>query len=291
MSISAEMVKELRERTGAGMMECKRALVDSHGDISAAIENMRKAGLAKADKKAGRIAAEGRIAIAQTDHASSMVEINSETDFVANCDDFVKFVENVAHVVLTQKPRDVQALMELPFSGDRSVDTLRRELVAKLGENISIRRCTYMTAGTGTVGAYCHGSRIGVLVEIHGGTAELAKDIAMHIAASKPICVKADQVPGEVLEREREIIRAQSMGSNKPAAIIEKMIEGRLRKFIAESTLLGQAFVKDPEITVDKLLAKSGAQVKRFERYEVGEGIDRKQEDFAAEVMAQARGL
>jgi len=288
--ISAEMVKELRERTGAGMMECKRALTESSGDIDTAIENMRKSGLAKADKKAGRVAAEGRIEIEQNSSAAAMVEVNCETDFVANGEDFINFISNVTHTVLLMAPLDVNALMNLQFTNGKNVDMARRELVAKLGENISIRRCTYYKTGNGLLGSYRHGSRIGVLVELQGGDATLAKDVAMHVAASKPLYVKPEQVPAEMLDQERDIICAQSMDSSKPAAIIEKMVEGRLRKFLAEVTLVGQPFVKQPDITVGKLLFQAGAQVLRFARFEVGEGIERKQEDFAAEVMAQARG-
>ncbi|MGA9852390.1 MAG: translation elongation factor Ts [Gammaproteobacteria bacterium] len=287
MTISATLVKELRERTGAGMMECKKALTESRGNIDLALEHMRKAGLAKADKKAGRIAAEGRIAIAQTANTAAMVEVNCETDFVANGEDFSAFVANVAHTVLAKSPADVEALENLPLAAGTSVDTARRELVAKIGENVSLRRFMLYKA-SGILGVYTHGTRIGVLVELQGGTPTLARDIAMHVAASKPLCVKPEEVPLEVLDREREIIRAQSADSGKPAAIIEKMVDGRLNKFLAEVTLLGQPFVKNPDITVEKLLAQAAAKVLRFARFEVGDGIEKKQEDFAAEVMAQA---
>ncbi|MGA9856018.1 MAG: translation elongation factor Ts [Gammaproteobacteria bacterium] len=290
MIISAEMVKELRERTGAGMMECKRALTESSGDIDAAIENMRKSGLAKADKKAGRIAAEGRIGIEQSGSAAAMVEVNCETDFVANGEDFTNFVSKVTRTALLKAPPDINVLMNLQLTNGQSVDTARRELVVKLGENISVRRYIYFKTENGLLGSYCHGSRIGVLVELQGSDAALAKDIAMQVAASKPLYVKPEQVPAELLNQEREIIRAQSMDSSKPAAIIEKMVEGRLGKFLAEVTLMGQPFVKQPDITVGKLLVQAGAQVLRFARFEVGEGIEKKQEDFVAEVMAQARG-
>ncbi len=290
MTISAALVKALRERTGAGMMECKRALTESRGDIDVAIEYMRKSGLAKADKKAGRIAAEGRIAIEQVGSAAAMVEVNCETDFVANGEDFTSFVSNVTHTVLIEAPLDVNALNNMPLADGKSVDTVRRELVAKLGENISIRRCTLFKSSIGILGSYSHGSRIGVLVELQGGDATVAKDIAMHVAASRPLYLRPEQVSAKVLDQEREIIRAQSMDSSKPAAIIEKMVEGRLRKFLAEVTLLGQPFVKNPDIAVGKLLVQTGAQVLRFVRFEVGEGIEKRQEDFAAEVMAQARG-
>jgi len=290
MIISAEMVKELRERTGAGMMECKRALTESCGNIDIAIENMRKSGLTKADKKAGRVAAEGRIGIEQNGSAAAMVEVNCETDFVANGEDFTNFVSNVTHLALLMAPLDVSALMNLQFTDGKSVDVVRRELVAKLGENVSVRRCVYFKTVNGLLGSYCHGSRIGVLVDMQGGDAVLAKDVSMHVAASKPLYVNPEQVPAEMLDHEREIVRAQSMDSSKPTAIIEKMVEGRLRKFLAEVTLMGQPFVKQPDMTVEKLLVQNRAKVLRFARFEVGEGIEKKQEDFAAEVMAQARG-
>ncbi|MGH8279819.1 MAG: translation elongation factor Ts [Gammaproteobacteria bacterium] len=287
MSVTAALVKELRERTGAGMMECKKALVESAGDIERAIEHMRKAGLAKADKKAGRIAAEGRIAIAQVAGAAAMLEVNSETDFVANGEVFGDFGAEVAKLVLTKQPADVAALESLPLTPGRTVDHRRRELVATLGENLSLRRFVVYCA-QGPLGVYLHGTRIGVLVELEGGDAALAKDVAMHVAASRPVCVAAEQVPSALLDQEREIIRAQSADSGKPAAIIEKMVEGRIRKYLGEITLLGQPFVKEPEISVEKLLKRHAARVLRFARFEVGEGIDKKQEDFAAEVRAQA---
>ncbi|MGH8397991.1 MAG: translation elongation factor Ts [Gammaproteobacteria bacterium] len=287
MTISAALVKELRERTSAGMMECKKALTESHGDIDLAVEHMRKAGLAKADKKAGRIAAEGRVAIVQSGNTVAMVEVNCETDFVANGEDFSAFVRKVAEAVLAKSPADADTLGNLPLADGKSVDTVRRELVAKVGENISLRRFTLFKT-SGILGTYAHGTRIGVLVEMQGGTAALAKDIAMHVAASKPVCVEPKDVSTDVLDVEREIIRAQSVDSGKPAAIIEKMVEGRLNKFLAEVTLLGQPFVKEPDVSVEKLLAQSGAKVLRFARFEVGEGIEKKQEDFAAEVKAQA---
>lgn len=288
MTITAALVKELRERTGAGMMECKKALTETQGDIDIAIENMRKAGLAKADKKAGRVAAEGCIAMEVSDDTASMVEINCETDFVANGDDFSTFASGIAKLILDGQPADVEALNEMQLADGKTADTARRELVAKVGENISVRRYEFMKTQGNHIGAYAHGTRIGVLVEMRGGNPVLAKDIAMHVAASKPLCVKPEDVSAELLDKEREIIRAQSAESGKPAAIVEKMVEGRIRKYLAEVTLLGQPFVKDPDLTVEKLLAQAGAQVLRFTRFEVGEGIEKKKEDFAAEVMAQA---
>jgi len=283
------MVKELRERTGAGMMECKKALTESAGDLDLAIENMRKSGLAKADKKAGRVAAEGRVAIEQSGDAVAMAEVNCETDFVANGDEFGGFASAIAKAVLAAAPAGLEALNDVKLASGETADLARRNLVAKIGENITVRRIErYQAKGT-VLGAYTHGTRIGVLVELKGGTPTLAKDIAMHVAASRPLCVKPEQVSAEVLEKEREIIRAQSADSGKPAAIIEKMVEGRLKKFLAEVTLLGQPFVKDPDQSVEKLVKAAGAEVLRFTRFEVGEGIEKKQEDFAAEVMAQAR--
>jgi elongation factor Ts len=288
MTITAALVKELRERTGAGMMECKKALTETQGDIDVAIENMRKAGLAKADKKAGRVAAEGRIAMEVANSAAAMVEINCETDFVANGDDFSIFVDGIAKLILDNQPTDADALNELTLTDGKTADIARRELVAKVGENITVRRFEHYPASGNTIGAYAHGTRIGVLVEMQGGNPTLAKDIAMHVAASKPLCVKPEDVSAELLDKEREIIRAQSAESGKPAAIVEKMVEGRIRKYLAEVTLLGQPFVKDPDLTVEKLLSQAGATVLRFTRFEVGEGIEKKKEDFAAEVMAQA---
>jgi len=287
MTISANMVKELRERTGAGMMECKKALTEANGDLDLAIENMRKSGLAKADKKAGRVAAEGRVAIEQSADAVAMVEVNCETDFVANGVEFGGFAVAVAKAVLAAKPAGLEALNDVKLSSGETVDLARRNLVAKIGENITVRRIERFQGGV--LGAYAHGTRIGVLVEMKGGTPALAKDIAMHVAASRPLCVKPEQVAPETLEKEREIIRVQSADSGKPEAIIEKMVEGRLKKFLAEVTLLGQPFVKDPDQSVEKLVKSAGAEVLRFTRFEVGEGIEKKQEDFAAEVMAQAR--
>jgi elongation factor Ts len=285
------MVKELRDRTASGMMECKKALVETQGDIEAAIEWMRKNGLVKAAKKAGRITAEGQVIVkASADGQSAVVlEVNSETDFVAKGDDFINFANGVADLILDKNPADLEALQALPMNGDESVETVRQNLVAKIGENIQLRRFTrFSTAGV--IGAYRHGERIGVLVEATGGETGLAKDIAMHIAASRPVCVNETEVPAELIEKEREIFTAQAAESGKPAEIIAKMVEGRIKKFLAEVTLVGQPFVKDPDTTVAALLKKAGTDVVRFVRYEVGEGIEKKQDDFAAEVMAQVKG-
>jgi elongation factor Ts len=292
MAISAALVKELRERTSAGMMECKKALVETNGDIEAAVEYLRKAGMAKADKKADRTAAEGLIVIETAGDAkkAAMVEVNCETDFVAKDDNFQKFAKEVAAIVLNNTPADLDALLATKMqSGDSVQDTIKG-LIAKIGENMSVRRFVIMESSAGTIGSYSHGSRIGVLVDIEGGDAELAKDIAMHVAASKPECVSAEQVPGELIDKEKEIFSAQAAESGKPADIIEKMVTGRINKFLKEITLLGQPFVKDPDTTVEKLLKSKSANVVAFSRFEVGEGIERKQENFADEVMAQVKG-
>lgn len=291
MGITAAQVKELRERTGSGMMECKKMLVETGGDIEAAIEMMRKSGMAKADKKAGRVAAEGIIVLRSSDDGkgAAIVEVNSETDFVAKGDGFTGFAGEVADIVLASNPADVDALLATAM-GDATVNETRLALIAKIGENINVRRFASYSSATGVVGGYLHGVRIGVVVEMEGGDAALAKDIAMHIAASRPLAVSADDVDADVLQKERDIFSAQAAESGKPAEIIEKMVEGRIRKYLAEITLEGQSFVKDPDTTVGKLLEKNGAKVTRFERLEVGEGIEKKEEDFAAEVMAQVKG-
>ncbi len=295
MTITAALVKELRERTGSGMMECKKALVETNGDLEAAIDLMRKTGLAKAGKKAGRTAAEGIIVMELADDRSSgaMVEVNCETDFVAKGDDFQDFARCVIQRILAARPADVAALLGLPVAegSDVSLETARKELIAKIGENVNVRRFTLFEASTaGRIGGYLHGARIGVLVELQGGDEALAKDIAMHIAATNPVAIDESDVPAELLDKEKEIISVQAAESGKPAEIIEKMVAGRIRKFIAEVTLCGQPFVKDPDTTVGKLLDKAGAKVLRFQRFEVGEGIEKEEGDFAAEVMAQVQG-
>jgi elongation factor Ts len=295
MQISASLVKELRDRTGAGMMECKKALTETGGDLDAAVEHMRKAGLAKAGRKAGRVAAEGVIVLSVAEDArrAAMVEVNCETDFVAKGEDFHAFCEAVARRVLDSEVGSLDALLEGPIGsqGGTSLDTTRRELIAKLGENIAVRRFErYTPAADARLGAYLHGTRIGVLIEMKGGDDALARDVAMHIAASRPACVDEAGVSPALLEQERRILRAQAEQSGKPPEIIEKMIEGRLRKFLSEVTLLGQPFVKDLDQNVGKLLKGKGASVTRFSRFEVGEGIEKKTENFAEEVMSQARG-
>ena len=292
MQITAAMVKELRERTGSGMMECKKALQETDGDIDAAIENMRKAGLAKADKKAGRVAAEGRVAIKISDDGKSavIVEVNCETDFVSGGDEFIGFANDIAATALANKPDTIEALIELPMDdGSQTIEERRKAMISKIGENIQVRRFEIMNADQGAFGSYLHGSRIGVLLEMENAKEELIKDVAMHIAASRPICVTEDEVPAETLTKEREILMAQAKDSGKPDNIIEKMVDGRIRKYLAEVTLVGQPFVKDPDKTVGALLKDEGATVTGFVRYEVGEGIEKKQENFADEVMAQVK--
>lgn len=290
MVISATLVKELRERTGSGMMECKRALEATAGDIEAAVEKMRKEGMAKADKKAGRVAAEGAVLIqvSADGQLGLILEINCETDFVAKDANFQAFCQDVAAAALKARPADLDALLALNLGGE-TVDERRRALVAKIGENIGVRRFRFIEAAGGTLGSYIHGGRIGVLAAVKGGGAELAKDIAMHVAASNPAYVSADHVPEELKAKEREIIAAQTADAKKPADIIAKMVEGKLRKFLNEITLLGQPFVKNPDLSVEKLLKDAGAAVTAFERYTVGEGIEKQTGDFAAEVAAAAQ--
>ena len=289
MAITAIQVKELRERSGAGMMECKKALVETDGDIEAALEHLRRTGAAQAAKKAGRIAAKGAILAALDDVCGVLLEINCETDFVANDENFTKFAEAVAAHVIEHKPADVEALGAMSLAGGDTIETTRQQLVAKIRENVAIRRFTVVDASADHLDCYLHGKRIGVLVCLRGGDKQLARDIAMHVAASNPQCVAEADVPAEVLDKEREIQLAQAESSGKPAAIIDKMVSGRLKKFVKEITLLEQPFVKDPEQSVSQLLAAVGAEVTTFVRYELAEGVDKKQENFAAEVMAQVR--
>ena len=287
MAITASLVKELRERTGSGMMECKKALVESDGDIEAAAELMRKSGAARADKKAGRVAADGAIKVIVTGDRKTAVilEINSETDFVANDDNFQSFAEAVLQTVLQQRPSSVEALVSLSIEDGQTIEEARQALIAKVGENIQIRRFEIVESDQG-ISSYLHGTRIGVLVD-SSATAEMGRDIAMHVAAVNPQFVNEQAVPAEFIEKEKGILIAQAQDSGKPPEIIEKMIQGRLKKFLAEVTLVEQPFVKDPEQTVGKLLAGAGASISGFIRYEVGEGIEKKVEDFAAEVASQ----
>jgi elongation factor Ts len=298
MNISADAVKQLRERTGAGMMECKKALVETKGDLDAAADLMRKQGLAKADKKASRVAAEGVIVVEKSADGKSaaMVEVNCETDFVSREADFKAFAQAVAKTAAASKAKDVEALLAAKLEGaSETVDERRRALIAKIGENVNVRRVAQLAAPT-SLGAYVHGTRIGALVAVEGGDAALAYDVAMHVAASNPQYINVDGVPADAVAKEKALLVEQAQIENgkaeKPKSdeIVVKMVEGRLRKSLAEITLAGQPFVKDPNVTVEKLLAGAKAKVTAFERYEVGAGIEKKQEDFRAEVMKQVQG-
>ena len=289
--ITAGMVKELRELTGLGMMECKKALVEADGDIKAAEDAMRIKSGAKAGKAASRIAAEGVVAnfISADRKTGVLVEVNCETDFVAKNDDYNGFARDVAEVVALQNPSDVAALAAMKLASGSTIEDARQGLVMKLGENIAVRRFVrYSTAGQ--IAAYLHGTKIGVLLDYTGGDEALGKDISMHIAASKPVCVSVEQVPADLLAKEREIYTAQAAESGKPANIVEKMVEGRITKYLAEVTLVGQPFVKDPDMTVEKLLASKSAKVNAFQMFVVGEGIEKRSNDFAAEVAAASKG-
>ena len=287
MAITASLVKELRERTGSGMMECKKALVESDGDIEAAAELMRKSGAAKADKKAGRVAADGAIKVIVTaDRKTAVIlEINSETDFVAKDDNFQAFADGVLQAVLQQKPSSVEELAGLSITDGQTVEEASQVLIAKVGENIQVRRFEIIESDQG-MSSYSHGSRIGVLVN-SSATTEMGRDIAMHVAAVNPQFISEQAVPAEFIDKEKGILIAQAQDSGKPAEIIEKMIQGRLKKFLAEITLVDQPFVKDPDQTIGQLLSSAGASISGFTRYEVGEGIEKKVEDFAAEVASQ----
>ena len=293
MEITAAMVKELRTRTGAGMMECKKALKEAEGDMEGAIEAMRKAGLAKADKKSGRVAAEGVIVtrVAEDGRTGVMVEINSETDFVAKNEEFQQFAARVAERVLESNPADVAELSGLTVGGgdERDIATATKELVAKIGENLEVRRFERRESENGQVASYLHGNRIGVLVD-YTGPEQVGKDVAMHVAANNPAATRADDIPQDELEKERQFLEEQARDSGKPEEIVKKMVEGRLRKHLSEITLLGQPFVKDPDQTVEEMLKANDADVSFFRRFEVGEGKEKKEENFADEVMAQAKG-
>ena len=284
-NISAALVKELRERTGAGMMDCKKALIEANGDIEKAIEDMRKSGQAKAAKKAGRIAAEGIILVRQAGNVAVMIELNSETDFVAKDAGFRAFGEKVADIALANKIDDLDALKAAEFENGESVETTLTNLIAKIGENMSLRRIVLVEGDNLTT--YLHGTRIGVIVNLKGGDEEVAKDVAMHVAACSPQFVKPEDVSDEVVAKEREIQVDIAVNSGKPKDIAEKMVEGRMKKFTGEISLTGQPFVKDPSVSVGDVLKQKGADALGFVRFEVGEGIERKEEDFAAEVQAQ----
>ncbi len=292
MAITAAQVKELRERTGAGMMECKKALVETDGNIETAIDNMRKSGAAKAEKKAGRIAAEGVIVTKTSDDGKLgvIVEINSETDFVARDDSFKAFTTSVVDAALANKTESIVGLNAATVASGETVELARTNLIAKIGENITVRRVQIVEAADGILGTYIHGGRIGVVVSLKGGDAGLAKDIAMHAAATNPQFVTPEEISEDVYNREKEIFTAQAIASGKPADIAEKMVVGRMRKFAAEVCLVGQSFVKDPSTTVGDLLKSHSAEVVNLVRLEVGEGIEKVEDDFAAEVMAQVKG-
>jgi elongation factor Ts len=291
MAITAALVKELRDRTGAGMMDCKKALMETSEDLEAAIDLMRASGAAKAAKKAGRVASEGLVNLTISDDNKSAVilEVNSETDFVTKGSAFIDFVDTLGSLALKNKPESVEAFISQTLDSGETVDEARQGIIAKIGENISVRRLQIVTTENGVLGAYKHGERIAVLTVLSGTEDELAKDIAMHIAASKPECVSEDQLSSELLEREKAIFIEQAKESGKPDNIIEKMIVGRMKKFVNEVTLYGQSFVKDPDTTVGALVKSKGAEVESFVRYEVGEGIAKKEDNFVEEVMAQAQ--
>lgn len=291
MAISAKLVKELRERTGAGMMECKNALTRSAGDVEAAIEDMRKTGLAKAEKKAGRAAAEGTLVVCSSDDGRqvTLLEANCETDFVAIGDEFRRFAHNAADLARRENLADIDALLSARAQAGTSIDETRKELIARIGENISLRRFVTFTTKDGLIGHYLHGSKIGVLVEVIGGTAELARDLAMHIAASNPQALDCASLPETLVVREKEIQRAKFEQSGKPADIVTKMVDSAMKKFFSEVVLLEQKFVKNPAQSIAQLLKEQSASVVRYVRYELGEGIARESSDFVAEVMAQAK--
>ena len=291
MAITAALVKELRERTGAGMMDCKKALIETSEDLDAAIELMRASGAAKAAKKAGRVASEGLVNLTISDDNKNAVilEVNSETDFVTKGSAFIDFVDALGRLALKNKPESVEAFISQTLDSGETVDEARQGIIAKIGENISVRRLQIVTTENGVLGAYKHGERIAVLTVLSGTDYELAKDIAMHIAASKPECVSEDQLSSELLEREKAIFIEQAKESGKPDNIIEKMIVGKMKKFVNEVTLYGQSFVKDPDTAVGDLVKSKGAEVESFIRYEVGEGIEKKEDNFVEEVMAQAQ--
>lgn len=289
MSISASLVMQLRERTGAGMMECKKFLIATNGDIEQAIIEMRKSGQAKADNKAHRLAAEGMIVIKSsvTNRHAVMLEINSETDFVARDENFINFAQAVADTALKSAINNIEELIqEILDNSNITVEQARQELIAKVGENIKIRRMTKFIS-TGIIGHYVHGTRIGTLVEMQNADEGLAKDVAMHIAASRPLVVKREQVLAETIKNEREVFQAQAQESGKPQEIIDKMIEGRINKFLDEVSLLGQPFVKDPSKTVAQLLEEKNAVVIGFERFELGEGVEKRTDNFLEEVKTQ----
>lgn len=290
MAITAALVKELRDRTGAGMMDCKKALVETNADLEAAIDLMRASGAAKAAKKAGRVASEGlvNVTISDDNKQAAILEVNSETDFVTKGSAFIDFVDSLGRLALKNKPESVESFLGQKLDSGETVDEARENIIAKIGENISVRRVQIISTETGILGAYKHGDRIAVLTVLASQDSALAKDVAMHIAASRPECISEDQLSEELLEREKAIFIEQARESGKPDNIIEKMIVGRMKKFVNEVTLYGQSFVKDPDVTVGELVKSNNSKVESFVRYEVGEGIEKKEDNFVEEVMAQA---
>lgn len=292
MAVTAQMVKELRERTGAGMMDCKKALTQTDGDMEKAIDYLRENGIAKAAKKADRVAAEGLTYILSDDNTAVILEVNSETDFVAKNDNFKALIQNLAKHILTNKPASVEVAIDQKMDNGETVAEFINNAISTIGEKISLRRFTLVTKAANEVfGAYLHmGGRIGVLTLLEGGSEEVAKDIAMHIAAVNPKYVSREQVQGDEIEREREVLTQQALNEGKPEKIVEKMVAGRINKFYEEICLVEQAFVKNPDEKVGQVASKVGATVKMFVRYEVGEGIEKRQDNFAEEVMNQVRG-
>jgi elongation factor Ts len=289
-TITAALVQALRARTGAGMMDCKKALVANEGNLDAAAEAMRKSGQAQADKKSARIAADGLIIVKSNKDRSLILEINCETDFVSRDENFKGFAEVVAQLLLDNKIESLETLLTTSYSGTgQSVETVRQALVAKLGENIQIRRLQVFHADFGTLGSYVHSGRLGAIVQLQGGTTELAEDLSLHVVANNPLAISLESIPNDLIAKEREIFAEQARASGKPQAVIDKMVTGRLDKFINEVTLLGQPFVKDDTITVNDLLERSQAKVLGFVRFSVGEGIEKHKEDFAEAVMAQVK--
>ncbi len=287
-NITAQMVSQLRELTGLGMMECKKALVEAAGDLKKAEEILRIKSGAKAGKVADRTAAEGTVAIyvLPDNKHGALVEVNCETDFVAKDENFVNFANEIAEAIAKNQVTSLEQLVNIKLKSGKTVEETRKDIIAKLGENITVRRFEYI-ATEGNIATYLHGKKIGVIVDL-SGDAELGKDVAMHIAAYKPICVSAQNVPSEKIEAERNIYSQQALASGKPAEIVAKMVDGRIAKFLAEITLLGQAFVKNPDLTVEKLLVSKNAKVNSFAMFVVGEGIEKKSVDFLAEVAAAA---
>ena len=288
-NITAQMVKELRDRTGAGMMECKKALVESEGNMDKAIETMRKAGQAKADKKSSRIAAEGVVTLVMKDGYANMIEINCETDFVAKDENFLEFVKVISNASIDSYKENLEDFMNSKNASGKTIEETRLELVSKIGENVKIRRIKSIDGKDSYLGHYMHGSKIGVVVTLEKENDELAKDICMHIAAMKPSALNANDISKNDLEKEREIYMAQAKKSGKPENIIQKMVDGKIKKYISEVTLVDQTFVKDNDITISELLKKNDNNVLSFHRMEVGEGIEKKDENFADEVMAQIK--